>query len=107
MSKATSGAPVELIYSGMTDDKANLSYRIKVNTDKPIDEVHLTLKAVDSKGKVHEDNIVWQNIVGSTRKPIESGKTYEDQTPLDPGTTTAEASLKEIIFKDGTRWSAK
>ena len=107
-SNSTSGAPVELIQSGITDDKANVAYQIKVNSDKPIDEVHLALKEFDAKGKVVGTNsIVWQNIVGSTRKPIESGKTYEDQTALDPGTAKAEVSLKEVIFKDGSSWSAK
>jgi hypothetical protein len=107
-SKTTSAAPVELIQSGITDDKANVSYRIKVNSDKPIDEVHLALKEIDAQGKVIGSNsIVWQNIVGSTRKPIESGKTYEDQTALDPGTAKAAISLKEVIFKDGSSWSAK
>ena len=53
--------------------------KLKVNTDKPIDEVHLALKEMDSKGKVVEStDIVWQNIVGSTRRPIEKGKIYED-----------------------------
>lgn len=107
-SPTTAGAPVELIQSGVTDDKANLAYRIKVNSDKPIDEVHLALKETDAKGKaLGTSMIVWQNIVGSTRKPIESGKTYDDQTALDPGAVKAEVSLKEVIFKDGSRWSAK
>ncbi|MEP6911823.1 MAG: hypothetical protein ABI923_03660, partial [bacterium] len=69
------------------------------------DEVHLALKALDAKGKVIEQTtVVWQNIVGSTRRPIESGKTYDDQNPLEPGVTKAECSLKEVIFKDGTSW---
>ena len=39
--------------------------KLKVNTDKPIDEVHPALKEMDSKGKVVErTDIVWQNIVG-------------------------------------------
>jgi hypothetical protein len=63
---------------------------------------------MDAKGKVVEaTTIVWQNMVGSSRRPIESGKTYEDQTALNPGTVNAECSLKEVIFKDGSRWSAK
>ena len=107
-SQTTSGAPVEFFYGGITPDKANVSYKIKVNTDKPIDEVHLALKETDGKGKVVEDTtIVWQNIVGSTRRPIEKGKTYEDQTPLDPAAVKAECTLKEVVFKDGTRWTAK
>ncbi len=96
--QTTIGTPVELVYKGITPDKANIAYKIKVNTDKPIDDVHLALKGTD---------IIWQNIVGSTRRPIEKGKIYEDQTPLDPAAIKAECSLKEVIFKDGARWSPK
>ena len=79
--QTTNSAPVELNSSGITADKTSIAYKIKVDTDKPIDEVHLALKEMDGKGKVIEDTtIVWQNIVGSTRRPIENGKTYEDQT---------------------------
>lgn len=107
-SESTSGAPVEFIYGGMTPDKTSISYKIKVNTDKPIEEVHLALKETDAGGKVVEQTtIVWQNIVHSTQQPIEKGKTYEDQTALDPGATKAECTLKEVIFKDGTRWTAR
>ena len=105
--KKAEGAPVEFTALGITADKANVAYRLKVTTDKPIDEVHLALKATDSKGKVGEETIVWQNIVGSTRRPIESGKTYEDQSALDSETVKADVSLKEVIFKDGTKWSAR
>ncbi len=106
--QTTTGAPFEFIYGGISPDKTNVSYKIKVNTDKPIDEVHINLKETDASGKtVEQTTIVWQNIVGSTRKPIESGKTYEDQTPLEPAATKAECSLKEVVFKDGSKWSAK
>ena len=107
-SESTSGAPVEFIYGGITPDKTSISYKIKVNTDKPIEEVHLALKETDAGGKVVEQTTVaWQNIVHSHQQPIEKGKTYEAETPLDPAATKAECSLKEVIFKDGTRWSAK
>jgi hypothetical protein len=105
--KASNEPPVEFTALGVTPDKANIAYRIKINTDKPIDEVHLALKATDGKGKVSEDTIVWQNIVGSTRRPIESGKVYEDQTALDPAMVKADVSLKDVLFKDGTRWNAR
>ncbi|HVS83469.1 MAG TPA: hypothetical protein VHE60_17195 [Pyrinomonadaceae bacterium] len=107
-SESTSGAPVEFIYGGITPDKTSISYKIKVNTDKPIEEVHLALKETDAGGKVVEQTTVaWQNIVHSTQQPIEKGKTYEAQTPLDPGATKAECSLKEVVFQDGTRWTAR
>lgn len=100
-------APVEFIFDGITPDKASVSYRIKVNTDKPINEVHLALKEWDAAGKVLTDTtVVWANIAHSTRQPIEKGKTYEDRTSLLPGAVKAECSLKEIVFKDYTRSSA-
>lgn len=106
--ESTSGAPVEFIYGGITPDKTSVTYKIKVNTDKPIEEVHLALKETDAGGKVVEQTMIaWQNIVRSTRQPIEKGKTYEDQMALDPAATKAECSLKEVIFKDGTRWTAR
>jgi hypothetical protein len=106
--ESTSGAPVEFIYGGITPDKTSISYKIKVNTDRPIEEVHLTLKETDAGGKVVEQTMIaWQNIVHSTRQPIEKGKTYEDQMTLDPSATKAECTLKEVVFKDGTRWTVK
>ena len=105
--KPTDAAPVEFTMIGITPDKTNVAYRIKVNTGNPIDEVHLTLRATDDKGKVSQDMIIWQNIVGSTRRPIESGKAYEDQTALEPATVKADVTLKEVLFKDGTRWNAR
>jgi hypothetical protein len=100
--------PAEFTSLGITQDKQSVAYRIRVNTAKPIEEVHLALTEMDSGGKVVENTtIVWQNIVKSTRQPIVSGKTYEDQATLDPGTAKAECSLKEVVFKDGTRWSAR
>jgi hypothetical protein len=107
-SESTSEAPVEFTYGGITPDKTSISYKIKVNTDKPIEEVHLALKETDNGGKVVEQTMIaWQNIVHSTQQPIEKGKTYEAQTPLDPAATKAECKLKEVVFKDGTRWTAK
>ena len=107
-SETTSGAPIEFTYGGITPDKTSISYKIKVNTDKPIEEVHLSLKETDAGGKVVDQTMIaWQNIVHSTRQPIEKGKTYEDQMALDPAATKAECTLKEVVFKDGTRWTAK
>ncbi|HKF57458.1 MAG TPA: hypothetical protein VKJ45_18515 [Blastocatellia bacterium] len=104
---ANAGTPVDLTVLGMSQDKTNVSYKIKVNSNKPIEEVHLALKEMDGTGKVVADTtLVWQNIVGSTRKPIESGMTYEDRSTLDADVIKAEVSLKEVVFKDGTRWTA-
>ena len=107
-SQPARGAPVEFTYGGITADKANISYKIKVNTDKPIEEVHLAFKATDAGGKVLDQTMIaWQNIVKSTRQPIEKGKTYEDTSAIDPATAKVECSLKEVVFKDGTTWKAK
>ncbi len=102
-SESTGAAPVEFFYGGITPDKTSISYKIKVNTDKPIEEVHLALKETDAGGKVVEQTMIaWQNIVHSIQQPIEKGKTYEDQMALDPAATRAECTLKEVVFKDGT-----
>jgi hypothetical protein len=107
-SQTTAEAPVEFIYGGVTPDKASISYKIKVNTDKPIEEVHLALKETDASGKVlTETTLIWQNIVHSTQQPIEKGKTYEQHWELLPGAVKAECSLKEVIFKDFTRSPAQ
>jgi hypothetical protein len=103
----TAGAPVEFTYGGIAPDKTKFVYTIKVNTDKPIKEVHMNHKEMDADGKVLVDStLIWRNIVHSTEQPIEQGKTYEDYTMLNPGAVKAECSLAEVIFQDFTRWSA-
>ena len=105
---AESGRPIDFTFLGITPDKQNIAYRIKVNTAKPIEEVHLALKEIEASGKsLMDTTLVWQNIVKSTRQPIESGKTYEVQDYLYPGATKVECTLKEVIFKDGTRSSGR
>ncbi len=100
--------PVEFTFLGITPDKQDIAYRIKVNTAKPIEEVHLALKELDASGKAVENTtLIWQNIVHSTRQPIESGQTYEDKSYVDPKATKVECVLKEVVFKDNTRWSPK
>ena len=104
----TSGAPVELTSCELTADKQNVSYKIKVNTAQPLEEVHVALKELDAAGKVlGQMPLVWKNIVGSTRQPIENGKTYGDQSPLEPGVARIDCSLGEVVFKDGTSWKPK
>jgi hypothetical protein len=100
--------PVEFTFLGITPDKQNIAYRFKVNTAKPIEEVHLALKEMDASGKALENTtLIWQNIVHSTQQPIESGQTYEDKSYVDPKATKVECVLKEVVFKDNTRWSPK
>ena len=100
-------APVEFTYGGIAPDKTKFTYKIKVNTDKPIHEVHMNHKELDASGKVLVENtLIWRNVVHSTAQPIEQGKTYDDYTMLEPGAVKAECSLAEVIFADFTRWSA-
>lgn len=103
--ETTGAAPVEFTYDGVAPDKETFTYKIKVNTDKPIKEVHLKLKQLDAGGKVvDETTLVWQNVVKSVAQPIEQGKTYEAHSTLDSGAVKAECSLAEVIFADSTRW---
>lgn len=85
-SPSTAEAPIEFTYGGIAPDKAKIVYKIKVNTDKPIKEVHLNHKEMDASGKVLVENIIiWRNVVRSTEQPIEQGKIYEDYTMLNAG----------------------
>ncbi len=103
----TAEAPVEFTYGGIAPDKTKFTYQIKVNTDKPIKEVHMKLKNLDASGTVLFDgDLIWRNIVHSTQQPIEQGKTYEDFTTVNPGVVKVECVLSEVIFQDFTRWSA-
>ena len=101
------GQPVEFTCLGIAADKEHFSYRIKVNTDKRISQVDIELKYTDDTGKAESDTVIWQNIVKSTRQPIEKGKTYEDQSYLYPGATKVECKMKRVVFEDGTSWSPK
>lgn len=106
-SPAAAEAPVEFTFGGIAPDKTKITYTMKVNTDKPIKEVHMNHKEMDASGKVLVENtLIWRNIVHSTEQPIEQGKTYEDYTMLNPGAVKAECSLAEVIFQDFSRWSA-
>ena len=100
-------APVEFTFGGISPDKLKFTYKVKVNTDKSILEVHAAIKEMDASGKVLFDgDLIWRNIVHSTEQPIEQGKTYEDERMLSPGVVKVECSFKEVVFKDHTRWSA-
>ncbi len=99
---------VDFTFLGITPDKQNIHYKIKVNTAKPISQVDLATKYMDASGKVLEETtIVWQNIVHSKRQPIERGKTYEDDNYLPEGATRVECVLKRVVFEDGTYWNAE
>ena len=106
-SQKTGEAPVEFTFGGITP-KHELAYKIKVNTAKPIEEVHMSLKETDASGKVLFDgDLIWQNIVQGTRHPIEQGKTYEVTTYLRPESVKVDCSLKEVFFTDHTQSRAE
>jgi hypothetical protein len=100
-------APVEFTYLGVAPDKETISYKIKVNTARPISQVDIGIKYMDGQGKVlNETTLAWQNVVKSARQPIEQGRTYEAKDYLPEGATKAECALKRVIFADGSRWEA-
>jgi hypothetical protein len=105
---ATTAAPVEFTYTGITPDKESFSYKIKVNTPKPISQVDIGIKYLDAQGQVvSETTRAWQNIVKSKKQPIEQGKTYDVTDDLEPGSIKAECKLKRVFFTDGSNWSAQ
>src|SRR2546425_13101379 len=104
----TDGNPVEFTCLGLSADRTHFSYRVKVNTDKPISQVDIEVKSVDAKGKSSTETFLWQNIVKSHQQPIEKGKTYDvDENAVAEGTTKVECKMKRVVFADGTSWSPK
>ena len=102
----TDGNPVEFTCLGLSADKTHFSYRVKVNTDKPISQVDIEVKSVDNKGKSSTETFLWQNIIRSTQQPIEKGKTYDvDENAVEEGATKIECKMKRVVFVDGTSWS--
>ena len=110
---STSGAktdakPVEFTCLGLSADKTHFSYRVKVNTDKPISQVDIEVKSVDQKGKASTETFLWQNIVKSTQQPIEKGRTYDvDENAVEEGATKVDCKMKRVVFVDGTSWGPK
>jgi hypothetical protein len=104
----TTAPPVDFTYNGVIPDKESITYKIKVNTDKPISQVDIAIKYLDEQGKVvAETTRAWQNVVKSAKQPIVQGKTYEVTDDLEPGSTKAECKLKRVFFTDGSSWSVK
>jgi hypothetical protein len=106
MPSSSGDAPVEYTFLGMDLKNSVVRYRIKVDTQRPIEEVDIATKFIGANGKVDATTIVWQNIVGSKRQPIVSGKSYEDTSYLSPGTVRVETRLLRVVYSDGTRWTA-
>ncbi len=107
-SQASAVAPVDFTFLGLTPDKKEFKYRIKVNSDKAIDAVYIHLKSLDAQGKsLDETDLQWANIVKSTRQTIEK-KTYDLTEDVYPkGTDKLDTKLHYVVFKDGSRWNAK
>ena len=61
-SSGEDASPREIRQESSTTGEAEM--KLKVNTDKPIDEVHPALKEMDSRARSERTDIVWQNIVG-------------------------------------------
>src|SRR5712692_1810161 len=101
----TDGNPVEFTCLGLSPDKTHFSYRVKVNTDKPISQVDVEVKTVDQKGKASTETFLWQNIVKSHQQPIEKGKTYNVDESVEEGTTKVECKMKRVVFEDGASWN--
>jgi hypothetical protein len=80
---ATSDAnarPVEFTFLGITPDKENISYRIKVNTDKPIDEVDLSLKETDAGGRSPATEAARRKLIApEPERSAEADGRYEHQ----------------------------
>jgi len=106
-SATNAGEPVDFTCLGLSADKTHFSYRVKVNTDKGISQVDIEVKTVDQKGKASTQTYLWQNIVKSTRQPIEKGKTYDVDESVEEGTNRVECKIKRVVFADGTSWSPK
>lgn len=98
-------APVEFIYLGLTADKEHVRYRVKITTDKPVEQVDIGLRYVDKGGKVVEERVIWQNIVRSKRQPIVKGETYDAESYVPPEATRVECKLLRVVFKDFSTWS--
>ena len=104
---SAAAAPVEYTFLGIDKAASSVRYRIKINTPKPVQEVHIAAKFIAADGKVVNDTtLVWQNIVHSKRQPIENGKSYDDTSYLFPNTVRVESKLQRVVFSDGTRWEA-
>lgn len=103
----STAAPVEYTFLGIDSKNSLVRYRIKVSTAKPIEEVDIAAKFIGANGKViNETTLVWQNIVGSKRQPIVSGRAYDDTSYMSPGTARFQSRVLRVVYADGTRWSA-
>src|SRR5687767_9586856 len=99
-------APIEFAYLGISANQENIRYKIKVNTDKPIEQVDLHVDYIDSDGNsLMDSTLIWQNIVGSERKPIVAGQSYEAEDYFLPGTAKVNLKLERVVFKDMSTWA--
>jgi hypothetical protein len=98
---------VEFTYLGLNADSSAIHYKIKVNTETPIEQVDLNVKYFDAGGAVLlDDRFLWQNIVKSERQPIEAGHMYDVEDYLYPDATRAEVKLLRVVYTDLSSWDA-
>jgi hypothetical protein len=102
-------APIEFTPLGLTPDKENVAFTIKVIADKPVVQIDLGIKETDDGGKVLLDtSLLWQNKECCPRKPLEKGKSYDVKEHLvQPGTTRVECVVQRVHFEDGAVWTPK
>ena len=97
-------APVAVEYLGLSADSEQVRYRIRVDTDKPLEQVDVELSYTGSDGKRQSETLVWQNIVKSRKKPIETNHAYEAESYLGPGATGVNCKLARVVYRDMTTW---
>jgi hypothetical protein len=102
-------APIEFTPLGLTADKQNVAFTVKVIADKPVVQVDVGIKETDDSGKVLLDtSLLWQDKECCPRKPLEKGKPYDVKEHLvQDGTTKAECVVQRVHFEDGGVWTPK
>ena len=98
-------APVTFEFLGLSADKEYVRYRIRVNTDKLLEQVDVRLSYTGADKKRQTETLIWQNIVKSRQQPIEKGKAYEAEGYLGPGATAVDCRLARVVYKDMTTWT--
>lgn len=98
-------APVTVEFLGLSSDKEHVRYRIRVNTDKPLEQVDVGLTYTGTNGKRQTETVIWQNIVKSKRQPIGKGNAYEDESYLAPGASGVDCKLLRVVYKDMATWA--
>ena len=97
--------PVTVECLGLGSDKESLRYRVRVSTDRPVEQADVGLVYIGVDGKEERATAVWQNVVDAKRQPIERGKSYEAETRVGRGATGFRCRVLHVVFKDQTSWA--